>query len=133
MRLLCLRTSPGKNTGVGCHSLLQWIFLSQGSKPGLLHCRQVLYHLSHQGGSLVVDAQQILARTSGNWGWSNEEHRSPRKPEKWLLVGPDDRVYRTVAHHLQLLFRFASFFPIPTNKVCLRFMYFFHLVIAAYS
>ena len=34
--------SPGKNTGVGCHALLQGIFPSQGSKPGLQHCRQVL-------------------------------------------------------------------------------------------
>ena len=32
---------PGKNTGVGCHSLLQRIFPIQGSKPGLLHCRQI--------------------------------------------------------------------------------------------
>ena len=34
--------SPGKNTGVGCHSLLQRIFLTQGSNPGFLHCRQIL-------------------------------------------------------------------------------------------
>ena len=40
--------SPGKNTGVGCHALLQGIFLTQGSKPGLPHCRQILYHLSHE-------------------------------------------------------------------------------------
>ena len=39
---------PGKNTGVGCHFLLQRIFPTQGSDPGLLHCRQMLYHLSHQ-------------------------------------------------------------------------------------
>ena len=38
-----------KSTGVGCHFLLQGIFLTQGSNPGLLHCRQMLYHLSHQG------------------------------------------------------------------------------------
>ena len=31
--------SPGKNTGVGCHSLLQGIFPTQGLNPGLLHCR----------------------------------------------------------------------------------------------
>ena len=41
--------SPGKNTGVGCHALLQEIFSVQGSNPGLPHCWQVLYHLSHQG------------------------------------------------------------------------------------
>ena len=34
--------------GVGCHSLLQGIFLTQGSNPGLLHCMQILYHLNHQ-------------------------------------------------------------------------------------
>ena len=37
----------GKNTGVGCHSLLQGIFPAQGLNPGLRHCRQTLYHLSH--------------------------------------------------------------------------------------
>ena len=37
------------NTGMGCHFLLQGIFLTQGLNPGLPHCRQMLYHLSHQG------------------------------------------------------------------------------------
>jgi len=41
--------SPGKNTGVGCHALLQGIFPTQGSNVGLLHCRQILYQLSYQG------------------------------------------------------------------------------------
>ena len=36
--------SPGKNTGVGCHFLLQRIFPTQGSNPGLPHCRQTLNH-----------------------------------------------------------------------------------------
>ena len=49
VRLLCPRDSPGKNTGVGSHSLLQGIFLTQGLNLGLLHCRQILYHLSHPG------------------------------------------------------------------------------------
>ena len=35
-----------------CHSLLQGIFLTQGWNPGLLHCRQILYHLSHQGSPI---------------------------------------------------------------------------------
>ena len=51
-RLLCPRNFPGKNTGVGCHSLLQGIFPTQGSNPGLPHYRQILYHLSHQGGRI---------------------------------------------------------------------------------
>ena len=40
---------PGKNTGVGCQSLLQRIFLTQGLYLGFLHCMHILYHLSHQG------------------------------------------------------------------------------------
>ena len=52
--------SLGKNTGEGSHSLLRGIFPIQGSNPGLLHCRQILYQLSHLG-SLV-----FLKLTSGN-------------------------------------------------------------------
>ena len=49
-RLFCPWTSPGKGTGgVGTHFLLQGIFLTQGLNSGLLHCRQVVNHLSHQG------------------------------------------------------------------------------------
>ena len=40
--------SPGQNTGVGGHFLLQGIFPTQGSKPGLSRCRQTLYRLSHE-------------------------------------------------------------------------------------
>ena len=46
---LCPWNSPGKNTGVGSHSLLQMIFPTQGLNLGLPHCRQILYHLNHQG------------------------------------------------------------------------------------
>ena len=48
--------SPGKNTGVGCHALLQGIFPTQGSNPGLPHCRQILYQLSYQGSPIMCIA-----------------------------------------------------------------------------
>ena len=48
-RFLCPWDFPGKSTRVGCHFLLQGIFPTQGSNPGLPHCRQTLYCLSHQG------------------------------------------------------------------------------------
>ena len=51
-RLLCPWNSPVKNTGVSCYSLLLGIFLTQGLNPGLLHCRQILYCLSHQRSRL---------------------------------------------------------------------------------
>ena len=48
-RLLCPWDSSGKKTGVGSHSFLQGIFPTQGLNLGFLHCRQILYLLSHQG------------------------------------------------------------------------------------
>ena len=49
IRLLHPWNCPGKSTGVGCHFLLQGIFLTQGLNPFLPHSRQTLYHLNHQG------------------------------------------------------------------------------------
>ena len=40
---------------LGSLSLLQWIFLTQGSNPGLPHCRWILYHLSHQGSPRILE------------------------------------------------------------------------------
>ena len=50
--LSSVMNSPGKNTGVGGHSLLQEIFPTQGLNLDLTHCRQILYHWSHQGNPL---------------------------------------------------------------------------------
>ena len=47
--------SSGKNTGVGCHALLQGIFPIQGSNTGLPYCRQFLYCLSHQGSPRILE------------------------------------------------------------------------------
>ena len=53
-RLLCPWNSSGKNTGVGCHFLLQGICSTQGSNIGLRHCRQMLYHLSQQRREITL-------------------------------------------------------------------------------
>ena len=45
--------SPGKSTGVGCH-FSRGIFPTQGLNPGLLHCRQILYQLSHEGSLILL-------------------------------------------------------------------------------
>ena len=47
--------SPGKNTGLGWHALLQWIFPTQGSNPGLPQYRQILNHLSDQGNPRIQE------------------------------------------------------------------------------
>ena len=53
-RLLHPWDFPGKNSVVGCHFLLQGIFTTQGSNPGLPHCRWTPYHLSHQGSLMSI-------------------------------------------------------------------------------
>ena len=47
--------SSGQNTRVGSLSLLQGIILTQGSKPGLPHCKQILYQLSHKGSPRILE------------------------------------------------------------------------------
>ena len=60
LRLLCPWNLPVKNTSVSCHSLLQGIFRTQGLNPGLPHCRQILYHLSHQGSPYTLLLSSIM-------------------------------------------------------------------------
>ena len=57
--------SPGQNTGVGILSLLQKIFPTQGSSPGLPHCRRILYQLSHKGSPRMLEWVAYLF-TSGS-------------------------------------------------------------------
>ena len=57
-RLLCPWGFPSKNTRVDSHSLLHGIFPTQGSNPGLLHCRWDFHSLSHQG-SLVYSVSSV--------------------------------------------------------------------------
>ena len=57
-RRLCSWNFPGKNTGVGWHSLLLGIFPTQALNLGCLHCWQILYWLSHQGSELGPISQE---------------------------------------------------------------------------
>ena len=53
-RLLCPWNSPGQTIGVSCHSLLQGIFPTHVSNPGLPYCRQILYHLEPPGKPVYI-------------------------------------------------------------------------------
>ena len=66
---------PDKNTGAGCHFLLQGIFLTQGSNPGLLHCRWILYWQSHQGSPL----NHLITRKS------LFHQMQPESPKNWEI------------------------------------------------
>ena len=58
--------SPGQNTEMGSHSLLQGIFPTQGSNQGLLHCRQILYQLSYQGSLLPSLGEAFMVKEKKN-------------------------------------------------------------------
>ena len=86
--------SPGKNTAVGCLSLLQGIFLTQGSNPGLPHCRRILSQLSHQGNPLrfwlplilTFSAMIALSMFPNNMARREEREVYPDTPKKWASL-----------------------------------------------
>ena len=59
--------SPGTNTGVGCHVLLQGIFPTQASNPGFPYCRWILYHLSHQGSLWILEWVAYPFSSGSSW------------------------------------------------------------------
>ena len=99
---------------VACHSFLQGIFPTQGSNPGLLHCRWILYHLSHPGFERPMgrDKSQCLAHTASvsvyfmnewvNKRWNRPvwtEHQAFSLVERWWSLcefqnRPRDKIYQ---------------------------------------
>ena len=65
---------PGQNTGVGSLSLLQGIFPTQGLNPCLLHCRRILYQLSHKGSPRILEWVAYPFFSGSSW------------PRKWIRV-----------------------------------------------
>ena len=58
---------------MGCHSLLPGVFPTQGSNPGPQHCRQILYHLSHQGSPHYMKKGKFKAMCELFKSLSNKE------------------------------------------------------------
>ena len=58
----CSSDSPGRNTGRSSHSIIQGIFLTQRLNPGLLHCRRILYCLSHQRNPMKTMSTKYLLK-----------------------------------------------------------------------
>ena len=58
---------PGQNTGVGSLSFLQGIFPTQRSNPGLLHCRRILYQLSHKGSPRILEWVAYFFSSGSSW------------------------------------------------------------------
>ena len=62
--------SLGKNTGVGCHALLQGIFPTQGLNPDPTHCRWIFYHLTQQGSpKAYIMLSNFISGNQESSGW----------------------------------------------------------------
>ena len=59
--------APGQNTGVGSLSLLEGIFPTQGTNPGLSHCRWILYQLSHKGSPRILECITYPFSSGSSW------------------------------------------------------------------
>ena len=78
--------SPGKNTGVGCHALLQGIIPTQRSNSGLPHCRRNLCHLSHHRSPNWPKIGRVHRTWRNNYqGWFNWDYRMWSKKEYLLF------------------------------------------------
>ena len=98
--------SAGQDTGIGSHSFLQRIFSTQGLKPGLPHCRQILYPLSHQGSPINhVEKRKSLTQILKKppeicYGWTGSHHVPIQDSFiEWVLHTDWFRLIRT---HLKL-------------------------------
>ena len=81
----------GQNTGVGSLSLLQGIFPTQGSNPGLSHCRWILYQLSHKGSPIMGK------------GLLNNYPRNKKRQQGAKLKGRREKGHLPLLAHIQLL------------------------------
>ena len=81
------RNSPGQSTGVGSHSLLQGIFLTQGPNPGFPHCRWTLYQLSHKGKPRMLEwvAYPFIRRPSQPRNWTGVSYIAGRFFTNWAI------------------------------------------------
>ena len=83
-RLLCPWNSPDQNIRVGCHSHLEGIFQTQGSNLGLLHCRQILYHLNQILNVCVCVCVCVCVYTYiyiyKDWGNASISQETPKLP-----------------------------------------------------
>ena len=79
--------SPGHNTGVDSHSLLQGIFPTQGSNPGLPHCRKILYQLSHKRNPRILEwvAYPFSSESSRPRNWTKVSCIADRFFTNWAI------------------------------------------------
>ena len=92
--------SPVQNTGVGSLSLLQGIFPTWGLNPGLPHCRQILYQLSHKGSPRILEWVAYLFSSGSSWpiNWTGVSCIAGRFFMNWALRGALPRWEGLIRH-----------------------------------
>ena len=117
--------SLGKKTGVSCHALLPRIFPTQGSNPGLLHCRWILYHLSQQGFMILL--LLLLSCFSHVWLCNPMDCSLPgfsvhgvfqARILKWVAI-PFSRRSSQPGHQTQVLHTAGRFFMVQATREAL--------------
>ena len=88
---LCPQDSPCKNTGMSSYSLLHGIFPTQGLNSGLLNCKKILYHLSHQVSPIIVLHNSRLIESKNARPWIEDSKCS----YMWLLT-VQGSIYQTL-------------------------------------
>jgi len=131
--------SPGQKSGVGSYSFLQGIFPTQGSNPGLPHCRQILYCLSHQGSPRILEwVAYPFSRGSSqprNWtrvsciaggfftNWAIREVRHISVWDIYQLMEEKKGVYRAILDLFQTLGVISySLWPFLAFEFCMHLL-----------
>ena len=123
-RPLCTWDFPGRNAGVGNLSLLQGIFPTQGSNPGLPHYRQILYQLRHQGNPRILAwvAYPFFIRSSQPRNWTGVSCIAGKFFTSWAtreaLMFP-----KLIYNFNTILIRFTAELLVEIDKVILEFMW----------
>ena len=105
---------PGQNTGVGSLSLLQRIFPTQRSNPGLPHCRQILYQLSHKGNPRILEWVAYPFSSGSSWprNWTRVSCVAGRFFTNWAIKELNNKSLP--------IYRWGHLFPWPRHTLGLR-------------
>ena len=109
--------SPCQSTGVGSHSLLQGMFPTQGSNPGLPYCRWIFYQLSHQGSPRILEYLLYFTSASGIFPLQNVIHF--HFTIDWIELWSIYYAAATAAKSLHLrMLESSTFFEVFLEKIC---------------
>ena len=113
--------SPGQNTGVGSLSLLQGIFPTQGSNPGLPHYRQILYQLNYKGSPGILEWVAYPFSSGSSWprNWTRVSCIAGRFFTNWATREPVNATLEFLLVHFEIhaLGLFSIKFYLSVNSI----------------